>query len=78
MTIDDIQIGDKVVYIPKHLLIADTHDIIKTENLGVVTSLNDTYVFVRYKGKSHSQATKPEDLFSLKNRPDLADQIINS
>lgn len=30
--------------------------------MGVITSVNDTYVFVRYVGRWQSQATRPEDL----------------
>lgn len=29
---------------------------------GMITSVNDTYVFVRYAGDQHSKATSPEDL----------------
>lgn len=29
---------------------------------GAITSLNDSYVFVRYGDSLHSQATRPEDL----------------
>lgn len=29
---------------------------------GVITSVNDTYVFVRYKGDEHSKATYPDEL----------------
>lgn len=29
---------------------------------GVITSVNDTYVFVRYGGDQHGKATRPEDL----------------
>lgn len=29
---------------------------------GVITSVNDTYVFVQYVGDRHSKATRPEDL----------------
>ena len=76
MNITDIKVGDKVVYIPHRLLVGEKSKMIKEENLGEVTSLNDTYAFVRYKDKSGSQATKPEDLYSLKYRPDLDELII--
>jgi len=75
MRITDIKVGDELVYIPHHLLVGEKSKIVKEENLGEVTSFNDTYVFVRYKDKSGSQATKPEDLYSLKYRPDLAELI---
>ena len=32
---------------------------------GVITSVNDTYVFVRYAGDQHGKATRPEDLVLL-------------
>lgn len=32
---------------------------------GVITSVNDTYVFVRYRGDFGSKATRPEDLRPL-------------
>lgn len=74
MKIEDISIGDQVVYIPKHLLMGSKALMVKHENLGTVTSKNDLYVFVRYVGKSHSQATI-EDLFTLRNRPDLIEKL---
>lgn len=32
------------------------------KEVGVITSVNDTYVFVRYGNELHSKATRPEDL----------------
>lgn len=29
---------------------------------GVITSFNDSYVFVRYKGQAHSRPTERQDL----------------
>lgn len=29
---------------------------------GIITSVNDTYVFVKYKNELHSKATRPEQL----------------
>jgi hypothetical protein len=37
---------------------------------GVITSVNDTYVFVRYAGDQHSKATAPKDLELL--TPEIA------
>jgi hypothetical protein len=54
ITLDEARsrIGDGVVYYsPGH----------RRED-GTVTSVNDTYVFVRYAGDSHSKATHPRDL----------------
>jgi hypothetical protein len=75
MNIELIKEGDKVVYIPHRLLVGDRDKMILEDNLGVVTSKNDTYVFVLYKGKNNSQATRPDDLFTLRNRPDLAELL---
>lgn len=71
MKLEDIKTGDEVVYIPKYLLTGDKNQMIKEENLEIVTSKNDYFVFVLFKGKNGSQATKAEDLFALRNRPDL-------
>ena len=70
MDINNINIDDPVVYMPKHL-----GRTILYKNLGRVTSKNDTFVFVRYLGDEHSQATNPLDLYSLKNRPDLIEKL---
>lgn len=49
MNIGDAQAGSRVVYQP-------------TKEDGVVTSINSTYVFVRYGDDTHSKATDPGDL----------------
>lgn len=56
MTLDDARqhIGHGVVYRPRHYP-PDTEQ-------GVITSVNDTYVFVRYGTNTHSKATRPEQL----------------
>jgi len=74
---EDIKDGDFVVYIPKHLLTGPKDEMIQDRNLGVVTSKNDTYVFVRYPmiNNTGSQATRASDLFTLRNRPDLIEKI---
>lgn len=70
--------GDEVVYIPPDLLIGEKSEMVKHENLGVVTSVNDMFVFVKYIGNTGSQATNPEDLFWIKNRPDLLEILRNN
>jgi hypothetical protein len=72
---EDINVDDEVVYIPKHLLVGPKEDMVKTENLGTVISKNDDFIFVRYLNQELSKATKAEELYTLKNRPDLAEQI---
>lgn len=74
MKIDNIKIGDKVVYIPKHLLVGPRTEMVKIEHLGIVTSKNDHFVFVKYNS-GVSQATASEDLYTLRYRQDLIDQI---
>ena len=65
--------GDKVIYIPQHLLLhEDKTQMVKEEHLGKVSSKNDTYVFVIFKGNTTAHATSPHDLYFLHNRPDLA------
>ena len=32
---------------------------------GVITSFNDTYVFVRYCNQTHSKSTRREDLYPV-------------
>ena len=67
---EDINIGDEVVYIPRHLLAGPKEKMVVEENIGIVTSKNDLYVFVRYKNAG-SQATLANELYALRNRPDL-------
>jgi len=57
MTLDECRgnIGAGVVYTPTH---GDRED-------GVITSVGDRYVFVRYRGDQHSKATSPDDLTRL-------------
>lgn len=57
MTLDEARshVGRPVVYrAPRSMHRLPGH--------GVITSVNDTYVFVRYGTDSGSQATRPEDL----------------
>ena len=70
--------GDYVIYIPDYLLNGPKNEMIKDKNLGIVTSKNDTYVFVKYFGNNGSQATRPDELFSLHNRLDLCIKLDNS
>lgn len=72
MKLEDIEIGMPVMYVPKHLKGAEE---INDDQLGVVTSLNDKFAFVRYLNKTSSQATKADDLHSIKNRPDLMERL---
>lgn len=75
MTLEFINVNDPVVYIPHHLLMGDKDKMVEDKNMGIVVSKNDTYVFVKYGNSESSQATKPEDLFTLKNRPDLIEVL---
>jgi hypothetical protein len=48
----DTDVGRGVVYIPRTDQPGD----------GVITSWNDTFIFVRYRGSEQPQATRPVDL----------------
>ena len=58
MTIEQAKnnIGNRVTYIPY-----EGCDVSQYE-FGIITSVNDSYVFVRYGSNLHSQATNPCDL----------------
>ena len=49
-------VGRKVVYTP----FVDCDPSLKEE--GVITSWNDTFIFVRYGDEVHSKATTPSDI----------------
>ena len=70
-TTDPYEPRDKVLYIPNQLLMGDKDKMVQTNNLGVVSSKNEKFVFVQYIGNTNSQATDPVDLFFLTARPDL-------
>lgn len=69
---DSITIGMAVCYVPKH---HTSHAPIADNQLGIVTSMNDKFVFVRYKHSNTSQATNAEDLYSIDQRPDLQERL---
>ncbi len=73
MRIEHINLNDAVVYLPYHKLMDNSK--IEDNQLGIVTSKNDKFVFVKYLGNENSQATNPLDLYSLKNRPDLREKL---
>lgn len=58
MTLDEARecIGHKVIYMAGTAALAEE---------GVITSVNDSYVFVRYGTQAGSQATRPADLTPL-------------
>ena len=49
MKLEDIKPGMPVMYVPKHLKGAEE---INDDQLGVVTSFNDKFAFVRYLNKT--------------------------
>ena len=67
--------GDFVIYIPAHLLSGHKRGMIEKKHLGIVSSKNEIYVFVKYDGNETAQATNPDDLYFLNNRPDLVESI---
>lgn len=70
-TTGPFEAGDKVLYIPGNLLAGDRSKMVEENNLGVVRSKNEKFVFVQYIGNTNAQATDPIDLFFLNTRPDL-------
>jgi hypothetical protein len=60
MNLADFKVGDRVVYIPVQAYRNYLHPDVEH---GVVTSINDKFVFVKYFGKSDSVATPPDYLF---------------
>lgn len=69
--------GDYVVYFPRHYKKFKGRTEMD-EDLGIVSSKNNKYVFVEYLNKNHSQATNPKDLCFLFCRPDLIKRIIEN
>jgi hypothetical protein len=59
MTLAEIRVGMRVLYVPGHAHGQRYHPDCEQ---GIVTSKNEVYVFVRYGGKNHSEATDPADL----------------
>lgn len=74
-TTNSFEQGDRVVYIPKYLLMGDRDKMIKEKNLGVVSSINKKFVFVRYKSNNTAEATEPKDLYFINNREDLIEKL---
>lgn len=66
MTIEQARehVGDGVVYLPLRAPFPPGGLPHQLED-GVITSVNDSYVFVRYAGDQHSKATAPEFLTLL-------------
>jgi len=66
MNADQFMRGDLVLYIPKYANGNGQHPDCER---GIVTSTDDKYVLVRYRGMAASQATDPCDL-KLIERPE--------
>lgn len=58
--------GQSVRYAPNHAKVDGLYLDLTHEHCedGVITSWNDSFVFVRYGSKNQSQATKRENLFA--------------
>ena len=54
--------GQRVLYVPYHAHGNQEHEDCER---GIVTSTNSEFVFVRYTGRSGSQATQPDQLVIL-------------
>lgn len=72
MELENFKVGMPVMYIPNHLIDAEE---INDNDLGIVTSVNNRYVFVQYFNQNNSQATNPNNLHSLEYRPDLIERL---
>lgn len=68
MKLENLKEGMPVIYMPPH---KDRSEPIYDSQLGIVSSTNHRFAFVKYLGSNGSQATNPDDLYSLDNRPDL-------
>lgn len=68
--LDKFEEGDPVAYVP----LFGSYKI-EENNIGIVTSKNDQFIFVKYINQTNSQATAPNDLFKLDNRPDLKEKL---
>ena len=55
----DFKVGQAVIYVPYH-----AHDDLNHEDCehGVVSSMNDTFIFVRFGASITGQACKPDQL----------------
>jgi hypothetical protein len=62
MATADFHSGEQVLYVPAHAHGDKTHADCER---GIVSSVNQVYVFVVYAGRVHSQATRPDDLVKL-------------
>lgn len=58
----DFRAGERVLYVPNHASGDTKHPDCER---GVVTSTNEVNVFVRYAGRTQSQATRPDDLLKV-------------
>ena len=66
MTINDLNIGDQVLYVPDHAMNDHNHP---SCEYGLVSSKNERFAFVRYIRdrmlQSTAQATDPRNLFHI-------------
>lgn len=72
MKLENLKEGMPVIYMPLH---KDRYKPITDDQLGIISSANHRYAFVKYLGSNGSQATNPDDLYSLDNRPDLINRL---
>jgi len=77
-----MKIGDSVIYIPKHIQKKDMTKFnfnSKGCEYGIISSVNDKFVFVRYVKngipQNTAQATNLDDLYYLDGRP-LIDDVM--
>lgn len=66
MTVKDFKKGDRVKYIPLHVRNDKNNPNVET---GVVSSTNDTYVFVKYDRRGMIMLTGDEDVTAQAANP---------
>jgi hypothetical protein len=59
----EFEIGDDVIFIPPHFI--DKKNPISLVNCGIVTSTDDSYVYVMYSGNTKSHSTIPHYLYKV-------------
>lgn len=75
MNINDIHVGMPVAYVSPHLQNSNVIHRMTKQNLGIVHSIRNNMVFVKYWTTSTPALTDPKDLFTLKHRPEKVEQL---
>jgi len=68
--------GEHVYYVPANRR-NEKHEFLEIKNMGVVSSSNEMFVFVKYAGSESSQATQAMDLYSFESDRELVEKFDN-